>query len=104
MTCVRHAVVPGEGTMRNSLFARSRACGRLSFLLLLASCGGGGGSDSGGTALYSVGGSVSGLSGALVLQINGGSGLNISTDGPFTFPVALANGSAYAVTVLTQPA
>ncbi len=54
---------------------------------------------------YTVGGNVSGLVGSgLVLQVNGGDDLAIATDGPFTFPTPIADGSVYAVTVTTQPA
>lgn len=53
---------------------------------------------------YTVGGSVSGLSGSgLVLQNNGGDNLAISADGNFTFAGAIVSGGSYAVTVLTQP-
>ncbi len=53
---------------------------------------------------YSVGGSVSGLMGNLVLQNNGADDLNLSANGVFTFASALANGSAYNVTVASSPA
>jgi FlgD Ig-like domain len=53
---------------------------------------------------FTVGGTVSGLNGSLVLQNNGGDNLTLTTNGSFTFPTPLANGSPYAVTVLTQPA
>ena len=53
---------------------------------------------------YSVGGTVSGLTGSgLVLQNNGADSLAIAADGPFTFATELTDGSAYAVTVSTQP-
>jgi HJR/Mrr/RecB family endonuclease len=53
---------------------------------------------------FTVGGSVSGLTGAgLVLQNNGSDGLAISGNGVFTFSVALTEGAAYGVTVATQP-
>jgi hypothetical protein len=53
---------------------------------------------------YSIGGTVSSLSGSgLVLQNNGGDDLPIGADGSFTFATALPDDSAYAVTVLTQP-
>jgi len=53
---------------------------------------------------YTVGGTVTGLSGSgLVLQNNAGDDLTITADGSFTFATALADLSAYAVTVLTQP-
>jgi hypothetical protein len=56
------------------------------------------------TAKYTVGGSVTGLSGSgLVLEDNGGDALPVSADGPFTFATSLAAGVAYAVTVSTQP-
>src|SRR5881409_1999257 len=53
---------------------------------------------------FSVGGTVSGLSGSVVLQNNGGDNLSISANGGFTFAAALTNSSSYAVTVLAQPA
>jgi len=65
----------------------------------LAACGGGGGSS----PLYTIGGSVSGLTGTVVLQNNGGNNLSVSANGAFTFPTAVDSASAYAVTVLTQP-
>ena len=52
---------------------------------------------------YSIGLSVSGLTGNLVLQNNGGDDLSISTNGSFTFPTALIDSSSYAVTILTKP-
>ena len=52
---------------------------------------------------YSVGGTASGLSGTVVLQDNGGDNLSVAANGSFTFPTKLTSGSAYAVTVLTQP-
>ena len=56
------------------------------------------------TDTFSIGGTVSGLSGSgLVLQNNGGDDLAITGNGPFSFATALDDGSAYAVTVLTQP-
>ena len=47
-----------------------------------------GGSTS--SATYSVGGSVSGLSGTVVLQDNGGDSLSVSANGSFTFATQLA--------------
>ncbi len=55
-------------------------------------------------AAYTVGGTVSGLSGTLVLQNNGGDDLTLTADGGFTFATPVANGSSYAVSVLAQPA
>ncbi len=77
----------------------------LGIALVLTGCGGGGGGTTPAPASdYAIGGTVSGLSGTLVLQNNGGDDLTITADGPFTFATALADGAAYAVTVLTQPA
>ncbi len=56
------------------------------------------------TNTYSIGGSVSGLSGTLVLQNNSGNNLSLSADGSFTFTTPIAYNGAYNVTVLTQPA
>ena len=52
---------------------------------------------------YSVGGTISGLFGTIVLQNNAAADLSITEDGDFTFATEVANGEAYAVTVLTQP-
>ena len=70
--------------------------------LLLVSCGGSGGTPSGGTASYTIGGSVSGLVGSIVLQDNGGHNLTVSVNGTFTFATPVANGIPYSVTVLPQ--
>lgn len=52
-----------------------------------------------------VGGTVSGLTGAgLVLQNNGGDNLSVAANGPFTFATPVANGGSYNVAVLAQPA
>jgi exo-beta-1,3-glucanase (GH17 family) len=50
-----------------------------------------------------IGGTITGLQGTVVLQNNSGNPLATDTDGPFTFTAAIAGGSAYAVTVRTQP-
>jgi 6-phosphogluconolactonase (cycloisomerase 2 family) len=56
------------------------------------------------TPVFTVGGSVSGLTGSgLVLSNSGGDHITISTNGQFSFPGALATGAAYAVSVETQP-
>ena len=53
---------------------------------------------------YTVGGSVSGLTGnGLVLQTNGANNLPVSAPGSYVF-ATLPSGTAYTVTVLTQPA
>jgi hypothetical protein len=52
---------------------------------------------------YSVGGTVSELDGTLDLTNNGIDPIAISSDGVFTFPHLLADGSAYLVEVQSQP-
>lgn len=54
---------------------------------------------------YSIGGTVTGLtgSGGLVLQNNGVDDLTINADASFIFAIVIADGSAYSVTVVTQP-
>jgi hypothetical protein len=52
---------------------------------------------------YSVGGTVSGLNGNLILRNNAGDDLALNTDGNFTFATLLADLSPYLVTVSSQP-
>jgi environmental stress-induced protein Ves len=53
---------------------------------------------------YSVGGTVTGLSGTgLVLQNSGGDNITVNANGTFAFPTKLAKGAAFAVTVKNQP-
>ena len=63
----------------------------------------GGSASAAGPTSFTVGGSVSGLSGTLVLQDNGGDTLNVTANGTFTFATPLASGTAYNVTVQTSP-
>ncbi len=88
-----------EGVMK-----RRKRTGIISMLflgiaLILSGCGGSGG----GISDYTIGGTVNGLSGTVVLQNNGGDDLQITSDGTFTFSTAIADGSTYSVTVKTQP-
>ena len=62
-----------------------------------------GGDASGRAPTYSVGGTVSGLSGTVVLQDNGGDTLSVSGNGSFTFATQLAQGAGYNVTVASYP-
>lgn len=56
------------------------------------------------TNTHKVGGTVSNLSGTLVLQNNGMDDLSINNNGAFIFPTSVAEGANYQVTILTQPA
>ncbi len=84
--------------------------------LVMLGCGQGGGevdtssNPSGNEGIYAlqitvyfVGGSVSGLSGSLVLQNNGGDDHAITSNGVFTFDTPLADGAAYDITAAIQP-
>ncbi|MDP9920088.1 hypothetical protein J2W24_005770 [Variovorax boronicumulans] len=53
---------------------------------------------------FELGGTVSGLTGTVVLQNNDGDDLRLSGSGSFRFASVLPLGSAYRVTVRTQPA
>lgn len=52
---------------------------------------------------YTVGGSVTGLNGTLVLQNNSGDDETITTNEDFTFDTALADAASYEVTVSSDP-
>jgi TolB protein len=52
---------------------------------------------------YSVGGTVTGLSGSMVLRNNGADDLSVSANGTFTFSELLIDGAVYSVTVAEQP-
>jgi hypothetical protein len=85
------------------------AIGFLVVGLTVAACGGGGAGGGGSPppppppANFTVGGSVSGLSGAVVLQNNGADDLTLNASGAFTFSTPVASGSGYNVTIKTQP-
>ena len=75
-------------------------------LLVLGACGGGGGGGSSAPNTYPIGGSVSGLASGESVVLQGGSAgsATVSASGTFSFPTQLSSGSAYSVTVATQPA
>jgi len=80
----------------------------LSPVVMLTGCsgsssGGNNGGNNGGSNTYTVGGTVSGLNGTVVLQNNAGDDLTITSNGAFTFTTALADGAGYKVTVKAQP-
>ena len=69
--------------------------------MLLAACGGSSGHA---PVTHTVTASVSGLSGSgLILQLNGGIDLKVTTNGNATFAAPLGPGTIYRVTVGTQP-
>jgi N-acetylneuraminic acid mutarotase len=74
-------------------------------LVTVVGCSGGS-STTKAPATYTIGGSVTGLTGAgLVLQDNAGDNLTVPANATsFTFATAITSGNPYAVTVLTQPA
>ncbi len=55
------------------------------------------------TDTFTVGGSISGLVGTVVLQNNGGDNVALSANGNFAFATPIPSGAPYAVSVLTQP-
>lgn len=56
------------------------------------------------TNKYTIRGTVSGLQGSgLVLRNNGGDDVGVQSDGGFAFPTQLPSGSAFSVTVATDP-
>ncbi len=55
------------------------------------------------SASYTVGGSVTGLDGELVLTLNDADPITLDADGNFTFPTPLADGSFYQVKVDSKP-
>ncbi len=89
----------------------------LTVLLLLLGCGeldssltnveSGGAGEASAVASFTIGGTISGLSGTVVLQNNAGNDLTINsdtlTDNTFTFDTPIEDGGTYEVTVLTQP-
>ena len=72
---------------------------------LIAGCGEGSGAGAPSGASFSVGGTISGLTGiGLVLQLNSKDNTQVATDGAFSFSTLISNGTDYTVTVLSQPA
>lgn len=72
-------------------------------LAALAGCGSGGTQNTPAASGYSIGGTVSGLNGTLVLQDDGADNLSVSTNGAFKFPTTLGLGISYSVTIASQP-
>lgn len=55
------------------------------------------------TNKYTVGGTVTGLVGTVVLTNNGGDDKTINADGAFAFATSIASGAPYSVAIKTQP-
>ncbi len=55
------------------------------------------------TNTYTIGGTISGLAGTVVLKDNGGDNLTLNANGNFAFATPVSSGAMYAVTVGTQP-
>jgi 6-phosphogluconolactonase (cycloisomerase 2 family) len=88
-----------------------RCIPRLTFaaivLVAVTACGGGGSTPPPSPpAMYSIGGTVSGLDAgeSVTLQLNGGNDQTVSTNVAFTFASKIASGGAYAVSVAGGPA
>lgn len=56
-----------------------------------------------GTNTYTVGGTVTGIVGSLVIQNNGGNDRTITSSGNYAFSTPIKSGNAYAVTVKSNP-
>ena len=56
-----------------------------------------------GSIKYAVGGTISGLTGTVILANNGTNTVTLNANGSFNFSKILASGTAYAVTVTSQP-
>jgi hypothetical protein len=86
--------------MKSGIRNMARGAAVVAVLTMLTACGGG---DSG-PPTYTVGGTVTGLSGpGLVLQNGGGDDLPISASGAFTFATRMPSGTSYAVIVKSSP-
>ncbi len=86
----------------------ARLVGWVSAVLVVVGAVGCGGADSAASstnASFSVGGTLSGLSGgtSVVLRNNGGDDLTLGANGAFTFSTNLIDGATYSVAVATPP-
>jgi len=89
------------------LSCRVLALSALIAVLFVIGCAGGGTQGSNPPPVtYTIGGTVVnlvGTGGGLQLQDNGSDSLLVNANGAFTFPTALASGSAFSVAVSIQP-
>ena len=76
--------------------------GVVAVLATLAGCGGSSGGATGTT--YTIGGAVLGLNaGGTVVAVLGTVNLSLTSNGPFTFPVPIADNTNYTVSIGTMP-
>ncbi|MET3495676.1 hypothetical protein [Variovorax boronicumulans] len=98
-----------------------RTIGAALAALLITACGGGGGGGGGGSpgflpivspppppppataTSFTIGGTVSGLAGTVVLRNNDKDELQLTADGAFVFATGVVGGNPYSVTVAQQP-
>ena len=73
----------------------------LVFIVSLLSCSSS--NSGGGIALYSVGGTVTGLQGSVTLQNNGADELTLSRSGDFSFSTKLNSGVSYSIDIKHSP-
>ena len=99
------AAITREGiNMQSGIRNVARGAPVVAVLTMLTACGGGD-SVSVPPPGYTVGGTVTGLSGSgLVLQDTYGADLAITASGAFTFPTPLVSGASYSITVKSWPA
>jgi hypothetical protein len=86
--------------MRRVFRALGRTAAACIVVAALAACSGG---EDEPLPTYRIGGTVTDLSGTIVLQNNGGDDLSVSANGAFTFVEPVRRGNTYAVTIRTQP-
>jgi hypothetical protein len=86
--------------MRRVFQALGRTAAACIVVAALAACSGG---EDEPLPTYLIGGTVTDLSGTIVLQNNGGDDLSVTASGAFTFAEPVRRGNTYAVTIRTQP-
>ena len=101
---IANAISRGADTVRIAAISSVLLVALLTIIVVAASCGRVNNNETLKNPAFRIGGTVSGLTGTLVLQDNGADDLTLSANGSFVFAISVANGATYAVTVKTQPA